>query len=169
MPTDHVPQCHIPTALEYLHGQWLHHLPGQLCHCSTAPEKKFFLTSNLNHPWCSLRPLPLVHCVQSAVATLRFNTQVRFPVKFSKACFYLVFFINCFWSVLQKCLRNEKWGGIEYLWCKAALATGSELWQGQGGKGEGINRTAARSADWIELFQPRTTGPEHKPPSVCCF
>jgi len=26
---DHVPQCHIHTALEHLQGRWLHHLPGQ--------------------------------------------------------------------------------------------------------------------------------------------
>ena len=29
MPTAHVPQCHIHTALEHLQGWWLHHLPGQ--------------------------------------------------------------------------------------------------------------------------------------------
>ena len=29
MPTAHVPQCHIHTALEHLQGRGLHHLPGQ--------------------------------------------------------------------------------------------------------------------------------------------
>ena len=29
MPTEHVPQCHISTFLEYLQGWWLHHFPGQ--------------------------------------------------------------------------------------------------------------------------------------------
>ena len=51
MPTDYVPQCHISTVLEHLQGRWLHHLYGQLCHCSTAPsEKEFFLISYLNLP-----------------------------------------------------------------------------------------------------------------------
>lgn len=32
----------------HIQGQRLHHLPGQLCHCSTTPsDKKFFLTSNI--------------------------------------------------------------------------------------------------------------------------
>ena len=48
VPTVHVPQCHIPTALEHLHGWWPHHLSGQLCHCSTALyEKKCCLVSFL--------------------------------------------------------------------------------------------------------------------------
>ena len=47
MPT--VPQCHIPTALERLHGRSPHRLPGQLCHCSTAlHEEKCF--SSYRHP-----------------------------------------------------------------------------------------------------------------------
>jgi len=57
IPTDHIPQCHISMVLEHLHGQWLHHPPGQLCqHTSALSEKKFFLTSNLNLPWCNSRP-----------------------------------------------------------------------------------------------------------------
>ena len=36
-------------------------LPGQLCHCLTASwEKELFLTANLNLPWHSIRPSPLV-------------------------------------------------------------------------------------------------------------
>jgi len=37
MPTNHIPRCHIHTALEHLQGRWLYHLPGQpvpLPHCS---------------------------------------------------------------------------------------------------------------------------------------
>jgi len=61
MPTDHIPQYHMHTVLEHLQGQWLHHLPGQLCHCLTTPsENKFFLISNLNLLWCNLRPSHLV-------------------------------------------------------------------------------------------------------------
>ena len=34
---------------------------GSLCQClATLPEKKFFLISNLNLPWCNIRPLPLI-------------------------------------------------------------------------------------------------------------
>ena len=34
---------------------------GSLCHClSTLAEKKWFLTQNLNLPWCNLKPLPLI-------------------------------------------------------------------------------------------------------------
>ena len=41
MPTDHIPQCHIHTALEHLQGWWLHYLPGQpvpLPYCSFGEE-----------------------------------------------------------------------------------------------------------------------------------
>ena len=41
MPTAHIPQCHIHTALEHFQGWWLHHLPGQpvpLPHCSCWEE-----------------------------------------------------------------------------------------------------------------------------------
>ena len=48
MPTDHIPQCHIPTVLEHLQGQWLPHLPAQPVPSITAlSEKKRFLISNL--------------------------------------------------------------------------------------------------------------------------
>jgi len=50
MPTDYVPQCHISTVLEHLQGRWLHHLPGQLCHCSTAPSEKEFFPDLLSEP-----------------------------------------------------------------------------------------------------------------------
>jgi len=33
---------------------------GSLCHCLTALSENFFLISNQNLPWCSLRILPLV-------------------------------------------------------------------------------------------------------------
>ena len=32
-PLNHVPQCHISAILKHLQGEWLHHLPGQLCQC----------------------------------------------------------------------------------------------------------------------------------------
>lgn len=45
VPTAHVPQCYIPTALGHLQG-WGHpHLPGKLCHCTVLP-KNFFPISN---------------------------------------------------------------------------------------------------------------------------
>ena len=57
MPTNHVPHFHISIFLEHLQGWWLHHLPGQLCHCiTTLSEKKFFLISNLNPLIYSLIP-----------------------------------------------------------------------------------------------------------------
>uniref|UniRef100_A0A669QRK1 DLEC1 cilia and flagella associated protein n=1 Tax=Phasianus colchicus TaxID=9054 RepID=A0A669QRK1_PHACC len=38
-----------------------HHLPGQLCQCITSfSNKKMFLISNLNLPWCNFRPSPLI-------------------------------------------------------------------------------------------------------------
>ena len=58
MPTDHSPQCHIPTVLEYLQGWRPHHLPGQLCRrITTLYEKKLFLISNLNLPLVQLEAI----------------------------------------------------------------------------------------------------------------
>ena len=51
MPTDHVPQCHIHTVLEHLHGRWLHHLPGQpvpLQHRSFWEEIFLYIQPELN-------------------------------------------------------------------------------------------------------------------------
>jgi len=54
-------------SVPHLHSSWsppltvTPPLPGQLCHCSTAlPKKTFLLISNLNLPWCNLRPPPLI-------------------------------------------------------------------------------------------------------------
>jgi len=33
MLTAHLPQCHIPTALEHLQGWWFHHLPELVANC----------------------------------------------------------------------------------------------------------------------------------------
>ena len=41
IPTDHIPQCHISIFLEHLQGQWLHHLPGQLCQRITTLSEIF--------------------------------------------------------------------------------------------------------------------------------
>ena len=50
---DHVTQCNIHAFLEHLQGQWITSL-GRLSQCIyTLSEKKFFLISNLNLPWCN--------------------------------------------------------------------------------------------------------------------
>jgi len=55
----HVPQCHFSMVLGHLWGWWPHHLPGQLCQCSTTLSKrKISLTSSLS--WHNLRPFPLI-------------------------------------------------------------------------------------------------------------
>ena len=61
MPTAHIPQRHIPTAVSTFRDTVTPALPGRMCHCITPLlGKKFFLISNLNLPWCNVRPLPLV-------------------------------------------------------------------------------------------------------------
>ena len=60
LPIDHIPQCHISMVSEHLQGQGLPHLPGQLCHCSTALLEKLFLIHNLNPSWHNRRPLLLI-------------------------------------------------------------------------------------------------------------
>lgn len=47
----------------------------------------------------------------------------------------------------SKIFEGKKEGGLGYFWCEAALAMGFQLWQGRGGKGEGINGMAEGSAD----------------------
>jgi len=50
--------CHIHAVPR---GQWLHQRLRQPVHSlTTLLERKFFLISNLNLPWCNLRPFPLV-------------------------------------------------------------------------------------------------------------
>ena len=58
MLTNQAPQCHISMVLKHLQGRWFHQLPVQPVPASD--QKKLFLISNLNLPWCTLRPLPLV-------------------------------------------------------------------------------------------------------------
>ena len=63
IPTNHVPQCHIHTALGHLQGWYGDSTTslGSHCHCLTAlAEKKWFLTPNLKLPWHNLRPFPLI-------------------------------------------------------------------------------------------------------------
>jgi len=84
MPTDHIPQCHIHMALEHLQGWWLHHLPGQLCHCITAPSEKSFFNTQTEPSLGQLKaitssPIGLmgpenIHTLQESIA-LGLNTE----------------------------------------------------------------------------------------------
>ena len=60
---NHVPKCHIYTFFEHHKGWGLHHFPGQpipMPDHSFISVKNFFLISNLNLPWCNMRPLPFI-------------------------------------------------------------------------------------------------------------
>ena len=57
---NHILKCHIYTFFKRLQGWWLGHLPGRPVPISDHFYSKFLLVSDLNLPWCNLRPLPLV-------------------------------------------------------------------------------------------------------------
>jgi len=60
-PADQAAQRHIPPGLECLQGWGIHSLLGQPVRCiTTLWVKNFLLISNLNLPYLSLKPFPLV-------------------------------------------------------------------------------------------------------------
>ena len=60
-PADQAAQSHIQPGLECLQGWGIHSLLGQPVQCvTTLWGKNFFLRSNLNLPYLSLKPFPLV-------------------------------------------------------------------------------------------------------------
>ena len=49
------------TSTQFFNTSWDSALLGSLFQCfTTLSGKKFFLISNLNLPWCNLRPFPLI-------------------------------------------------------------------------------------------------------------
>jgi len=81
--------------VQYLHiiltppGMGLNHFPRQPIPMLDHSFSKFFLISNLNLPWCSLRPLPLVLSLvtcekrptpASLLPPFRFQRAIRSPL-----------------------------------------------------------------------------------------
>ena len=58
---NHIPEHHIQTVFKHIRDGDSTTSLGSLFQClTTLSVKKFFLISNLNLPWCNLRPFPLV-------------------------------------------------------------------------------------------------------------
>lgn len=59
---DHSTKCHVQMFLDHFQGWSVPHFPGQFPyqHLTTFSEKKFFLMSDMNLPWCSFRPFLLI-------------------------------------------------------------------------------------------------------------
>jgi len=58
---NHVPDHHIQTVFKHIQRWWFNHLPEEPIPVLNHPFcKEVFLMSNLNLPWHSLRPFPLI-------------------------------------------------------------------------------------------------------------
>ena len=59
-PTDHIPQCHIPTVLKYFQGWGLPRLPGHLP--VPVPSSAVPSAGEVRHLWCTQQQQNLPYC-----------------------------------------------------------------------------------------------------------
>lgn len=59
-PLNHTAQCQVYSLPKHFPRWWLHHFPGDPFPMFNTVSVKFFLISNLNHPWCNMRSFPFV-------------------------------------------------------------------------------------------------------------